>query len=107
MIIGNMAENWPQGEKKKATKALGFGSFLPDISFGSPRFGQHYECTRNAASDFSGYLVIQNRGGGGGDLQEEISLGRMCPAAIFLWLQINVGIQWNRQPRGFREQRTV
>lgn len=47
LIIGNMAESWPQ-EKKKATKALRFGSFLSDISFGSPRFSQNYECTRES-----------------------------------------------------------
>lgn len=54
-----MAESWPQ-EKKKATEAVRFGSFLPDISFGSPRLSQNYECTRESC--FSGYLNIQNRG---------------------------------------------
>lgn len=70
LIIGNMAENWSQEEKKKATKALRFGSFLPDISFGSHRFGQNYECTRGAPSDVRGYLNIQT--GGGGRLKKEI-----------------------------------
>lgn len=51
-------------KKKKATKALRFGSFLPDISFGSHGFGQNYECTRGAPSDVRGYLNIQTGVGG-------------------------------------------
>lgn len=86
-------------KKKKATEALRFGSFLPGISFGSPGFSQNYECTRESCLRLS-WLPEYPKWGLGGTWKRKFSLDVCAQQPSSCGLQINVTVQWNRQPRG-------